>query len=186
MSRRVAFTSLLAVLAWSLIAVPAHGRTGQHCAYRLVTIERHGRVNVAEPELIGCYSTFSESVSAGTGSEVQLDGSATPTSVTESALDTGTRAGDVLIGTEFNRDSFGGTSQDYFAPSTCSSTNIWDVNYVGDAWNDTFESGRGFGGCDHNKKFQHADFAGNVLTCTPNCSDYGSLSNQVSSLRWRP
>jgi hypothetical protein len=82
--------------------------------------------------------------------------------------------------------SFGGQSQDYFAPSTCSATNIWEVNYVGDTWNDRFSSGKGFGGCNHNKKFAAADFGGDVLTCTPNCNDYGSLSNQVSSLRWRP
>jgi hypothetical protein len=186
MSRRVAFTALLAVLAWSVLAVPAQGTTGRHCSYRLVTVERHGRVNITEPQLIGCYATFSEALAAGSGGTTRVPSSMTPDRLTNADLSTGTRADTVLIGTEFNRDNFAGITNNYFAPTTCSSTNVWDVNYVGDAWNDMFESGRGFGGCDHNKKFQHADFLGDVLTCTPNCSDYGALSNEVSSLRWRP
>jgi hypothetical protein len=186
MSRRVATTALLAVLAWSVLAVPAQGRAGGHCSYRLVTIERHGRVNVTKPELIGCYSTFSQALAAGSGGTIQVSSSMTPQSLTNRDLASGTRADLVMIGTEFNRDGFSGISNDYFAPTACSSTNVYDLNYVGDTWNDKFESGKGFGGCDHNKKFQHADFGGDVLTCTPNCADYGTLSNQVSSLRWRP
>ena len=92
----------------------------------------------------------------------------------------------VLIGTEYNALGFGGSSNDYFASTACAGTDVWEVNYVGDAWNDLFSSGKGFGGCDHNKKFQDADFGGSVLTCTPNCNDYGLLSNEVSSLRWKP
>jgi hypothetical protein len=46
--------------------------------------------------------------------------------------------------------------------------------------------GEGFGGSDTNKKFENTNFGGSVLTCTPNCTNYGTLSNQVSSLRWKP
>ena len=49
-----------------------------------------------------------------------------------------------------------------------------------------FIPGKGFGGCDTNKKFENTNFGGSVLTCTPNCTNYGTLSNQVSSLRWKP
>jgi len=110
----------------------------------------------------------------------------TPDQLRDSDLATASPLSSVLIGTEFNALAFGGASNDYFAATACAGTDVWDVNYVGDGLNDTFSSGKGFGGCDHNKKFQDADFSGNVLTCTPNCNDYGSLSNQVSSLRWRP
>ena len=60
------------------------------------------------------------------------------------------------------------------------------MSYVGNFWNDDFESGRGFGGCDTNKKFKAANFGGDVLTCTPDCLSYGVLRNEVSSLRWKP
>jgi hypothetical protein len=186
MSRRFATTALLAILAWSVLAVPAQGRTGRHCAYRLVTIERHGRVNVAQPELIGCFGTFSQALAAGSGGTIQLSSTITPDRLTDRELSGGTRADQVLIGTEFFQRDFGGQSKSYFADSTCTDTNIWEAWYVGDQLNDTFASGKGFGGCDHNKKFEDANFGGNVLTCTPNCGYYGTLANEVSSLRWRP
>jgi hypothetical protein len=186
MQRRFATVALIAVAAGSLFAVPAQGQTGRHCAYRLVTIARHGSVNVTRPELIGCYGTFSESLAAGSGGSIRVSSSMTPQRLTDADLTAVALAGSVLIGTEFDLGSFDGASQDYFASSTCSSTNIWELNWVGDQWNDRFQSGKGFGGCDHNKKFAAADFGGNVLTCTPNCSGYGSLANEVSSLRWKP
>jgi hypothetical protein len=186
MPRRYVFSALLAVLAWSLLAVPAQGRTGRHCVYRLITIERRGPVNVTEPELIGCYSTFSDALAEGSDGAIRVSSSMTPQRLTDRDLATGTRGDLVLIGTEFNLSGYGGASKSYVDTATCSDSNIVEMNYVGDAYNDTFSSGKGFGGCDHNKKFEHADFAGNVLTCTPNCSDYGALSNEVSSLRWRP
>jgi hypothetical protein len=186
MSRRVAFTALLAVLAWSVLAVPAQGTTGRHCSYRLVTVERHGRVNITEPQLIGCYATFSESISASTGGRVRVPDSTRPQQLTDADVAATLASSDVLIGVEYPQFGFGGISANYTASETCSSTNIVQVNYVGDAYNDKFSSGKGFGGCDHNKKFQHADFGGDVVTCTPNCTNYGTLSNEVSSLRWRP
>jgi hypothetical protein len=186
MPRRFAIAALLAVLTGSLLAVPAQGRNGRHCAYRLVTVARHGPVNEARADLIGCYSTFAQSLAAGTGGALRVSERMTPQQLTDAEVATDTRAGSVMIGSEFNLNNYGGVSQSYFAPSTCSATDIWDVNYVGDDFNDKFNSGKGFGGCDHNKKFAAADFAGNVLTCTPNCGNYGDLANEVSSLRWRP
>ncbi len=186
MHRRLVVVALIAVAAGSLLALPAQGRAGRHCAYRLVTIERHGSVNLTRPELIGCYSTFSQSVSAATGGAVRVRDTMTPQELTDADLQTATSAGLVLIGLEYPGTGYGGISSSYYDEATCSANNIVETNYVGDDLNDFFSSGKGFGGCDHNKKFAAADFGGDVLTCTPNCSNYGSLSNQVSSLRWRP
>jgi hypothetical protein len=178
--------SLSALLVIATVAVPvAHARGGDHCAFRLRAIGRKASVTLAEPVLIGCYPTLAEALAAGSGGGIRVDASS-PADLTDASVRSSILTSDVLIGTEFNQTGFGGTSQDYFAPSTCSQTNTWEVNYVGDTWNDKFSSGKGFGGCDHNKKFAAADFGGDVLTCTPNCNDYGSLSNAVSSLRWRP
>jgi hypothetical protein len=186
MRRRLPFIILLSLVASTAFSGPVFSAQGRHCAIRLVPIDRRGSINIAEAQLIGCYGSLSEALAAGSDGRIRVSSTEDPLHLTDADVRTGTRAGDVLIGTEFNVTGYSGASNDYFAASTCSSTNIWELNYVGDTWNDMFSSGKGFGGCDHNKKFQHADFGGNVLTCTPNCTDYGLLSNNVSSLRWRP
>lgn len=186
MHRLFICSSFLLVLAG--MAVPqATAQVGQNCSYRLVPISKTGSVTRADIELIGCYGTYAGAIEAGTGGAVDVAPDSTPLSLTASELATDTAASDVLIGTEFDSTGFGGGSTNYFAASTCSASNTWEVNYVGDALNDTFSSGKGFGGCDHNKKFVAADFGGDVLTCTPNCTNYGAgVSNEVSSLRWKP
>jgi len=167
-------------------ASPAIASDPGNCSYRLVPISRGGSMTTADLDLVGCYATYEQAIEAGLGGAVDVPPDTTPLSLGESDLVAETATSDVLIGTEFNLVSYGGASASYFAPATCSASDSWEVNYVGDALNDYFSSGKGFGGCDHNKKFVDADFAGNVMTCTPNCTDYGTLSNQVSSLRWKP
>jgi hypothetical protein len=90
-----------------------------------------------------------------------------------------------LIWTEYDGSGFAGSSNSYFSASTCTSGTTWQVANVGAAWNDRFQSGKGFGGCDTNRKFQHENFGGTVRTWTPKCTVYGTLSNEVTSLRWR-
>jgi hypothetical protein len=115
-----------------------------------------------------------------------LPGSTTPAELTDGLLERSTVARtQIVIGTEWNGTGFAGGSMDFTAPDTCAGT-TYQVAYVGDFWNDKFQSGKGFGGCDTNKKFVHANFGGDVLTCTPNCNDYGTFSNEVSSLKWKP
>ena len=148
----------------------------QNCVYDLQPVDplqTSGDI-LTVPVQQGCYSTYSHAVAAGSS-----QGS---TRGNDSLLP----AADVLIGTEWVNRFFGGNSNSYFASDTCSSNVSWSVAYVGDQWNDVFSSGKGFGGCNTNKKFQDASFGGSVLTCTPNCNDYGSLSNEVSSLKWKP
>jgi hypothetical protein len=110
----------------------------------------------------------------------------TPGTLTQRVLNEGTvRRGLVVIGTEYTGANFGGDSNSYTATNTCAGT-TYEVSYVGNVWNDNFASGKGFGGCDHNKKFENGSFGGEVVTCTPTCTDYSGLRNQVSSLRWKP
>jgi hypothetical protein len=180
-----------AILVGVLIALnapsPARAESAEHCAFRLVPVSRTGSTTSAAVELIGCYPTYEEAVEAGSGGSVDLAEGSTPDSLLQEELETVTSASsDVLIGTEWGGPNYTFASNSYFASETCSASNTWQVSYVGDTWNDRFESGKGFGGCDTNKKFQHADFAGSVLTCTPNCTNYGSLADEVSSLRWKP
>lgn len=145
-----------------LTAIPAHASNhGLHCGYELQPLWRRAHVIRAKLVPVGCYD-----------SRRQLRSLARE--------DT-----DVMIGTEFNLNNYNGASKDYFAANTCQG-DTWEVSLSGTAQNDTFQSGKGFGGCDHNKKFAGPSFGGNSLTCTPNCTGYGSLDNDVSSLRWKP
>lgn len=165
------------------------GSSGRDCAYRLDPVSYDAATHTVSADLvlIGCYDTFAEALAAGSGGSIQVSSSTTPGQLTNAMVtDSAPAAGnDTLIGTEWPSTNFAGGSSSWFAPDACAGT-VYAVSYVGDALNDDFESGKGFGGCDTNRKFQHASFGGAVLTCTPNCSDYGALRNEVSSLKWRP
>jgi len=184
--RRFVIVCSFALMVGGIAAPAVAAQDEQDCSYRLVPVSKTGSVITADLELIGCYATYAEAIEAGTGGAIEVPTDTTPLSLAASDLTVDSASSDVLIGTEFNLLNYGGASASYFAPATCSASNTWEVNYVGAVLNDWFSSGKGFGGCDHNKKFEHADFAGDVLTCTPNCAGYGSLANEVSSLRWKP
>jgi hypothetical protein len=177
--------ALACALTLTSVGGEAHGRSGTNCAYRLVPVSRSGHVIQARLLELGCFATFAEAVAVGTGGTVQLPASATPGSVTDADVAQVQPLTNVLIGTEYTHTGYSGTSNDYFAPDACNG-NTYEVAYVGDTWNDTFASGKGFGGCDHNKKYSASNFGGDVITCTPSCSDYTTVRNLVSSLRWKP
>lgn len=171
-----------------LLALPARAASGgDHCSFWLEPVAVYDGVVEATPVLVGCFDTYADAVAAGSGGAIELASSATPASTTDGDM---TSAGvstmaSVAIGTEYNQTFYGGSSNTYFASSTCSSSTTWEVDYVGNSWNDLFESGKGFGGCDRNRKFKASQFGGDSILCTPNCSSYGALNNEVSSLRWR-
>lgn len=166
---------------------PASGDTGEHCVSRLEPLAVKANVIEAIPVDVGCYPTYAEALAAGSDGAIVVDPGTTPSSLTDDELDASleAQAENVLIGTEWDETNFTSTSKSYFATVTCSSLVSWEVGYVTDQWNDRFESGKGFGGCDRNRKFAASQFGGASILCTPNCSTYGSLNNLVSSLRWR-
>jgi len=185
----VAITSML--LVGGMVSVPAQAQGGRHCAARLQPVAARGAHGVLRARLVslGCFGTFAEALKVGSGGSVRVSASTTPASLTQRQLNASTTVvpnASVLIGTEWDDSLYGGGSISYYAATACAGDDIWEVNYVGDAWNDRFESGKGFGGCDHNRKFGAADFAGTSIVCSPNCADYTVLDNRVSSLRWKP
>ena len=183
MNRVARVLVLVGVLA--SVAQPARADVGPHCAFRLVPIEMVGVVTNASLDLVGCFGTYGQALEAGLGEQIDVGPDVTPQSLSEEVLPPQTLLASVLIGTEYDGSGFTGGSTSYFAATTCTAVTTWQVPNVGPEWNDRFQSGKGFGGCDTNRKFQHENFGGTVRTCTPNCSDYGTLSNQVTSLRWR-
>ena len=188
-SNAVLLVTMLATATLSMSAVPASAASS-NCAVVLVpsSIEASGAILAREVDL-GCYPTYAEALWVGSSGAIDVPDGTTGASLTDAVLAADTTvsaAADVLIGTEFVGTNYSGTSKSYFAPATCSIGVVWDVGDVGASWDDRFSSGKGFGGCDTNKKFEDTNFGGSVLTCTPNCANYGALSNQVSSLRWKP
>ena len=192
---RIGFRRVLTVISCLMAivaswALPARAGQAQNCAMVLEPVgpgSEPGAVEVV-PVTLGCFATYAEALAAGSGGAIQVAAGTTPASLTQHVLDVSsdTLASNVLIGTEYDDLNFASSSISYFGTATCSSTVSWQVSYVGDTWNDRFESGKGFGGCDTNKKFLDSNFGGSVLTCTPNCGGYGSLRNAVSSLKWKP
>jgi hypothetical protein len=175
---------LVAFGTMAFMSPAAHAGTADDCAYELQPISRTGDRILAEPVLIGCFDTYAEALEAGSEGAIQVSSDATPLTLSASLDLNVTLSSSVLIGTEWDGSQYAGQSKSYFASGTCSSSVTWEVGYVTDAWNDLFNSGKGFGACDRNRKFEHSNFGGSSVLCTPNCSGYGSLSNQVSSLRW--
>lgn len=180
----------LALLAMSVVGAQPALAKGGHCVYRLEPIHQQGLTGaiLAKLRLVGCYAHFRDAVAVGSRGSIQLAADASPASLTEGELLAGSSASSrvtVMIGTEYIGTGFSGASNSYFAASTCTASTTWEVANVGAAWNDMFESGKGFGGCHTNKKFRNTNFGGAVVTCTPNCSDYLALAAKVSSLRWR-
>jgi hypothetical protein len=155
-----------------------------HCAARFGPADGEPSATVVD---IGCFPTYAQALAAGSAGGIRVSAGETPASLTDADLESVTNpsASSVLIGTEYNETGFDGSSKSYFASVTCSASVTWEDSYVGDSWNDSFESGKGFGGCDHNRKFAASQFGGSSVLCTPNCTSYGSLSNEISSLRWK-
>lgn len=180
------------VACTSIVATPtasADAGSSEHCVVRLVPVDPTGDPGAVDAELadLGCYRTFAEAIAIGSDGRTRLPATTSPGDLTQRLVNTSTTLGaSVLIGTEYTAGSYAGSSRSYFASSTCSSGTNWEVADVGSTWNNDFESGKGFGGCDTNKKFAWQNFGGDVRTCTPNCATYGALQNDVSSLRWRP
>lgn len=180
-------TMLLTTIVVALHVAPAAAGSEQHCVAQLVPLETSGQIVRAVAVDAGCYATYAEALAAGSDGAISVSLETTPASLSDGELEASSQsiAATVLIGTEWTETGYTSASKSYFASVTCSSTVTWEVGYVTDAWNDDFGSGKGFGGCDVNRKFEHSQFAGSSILCTPNCSSYGSLSDEVSSLRWR-
>lgn len=189
--RTLALATLAAALAVPVLPATA-GEPGGHCVIRLVATgpgTTKGAV-AADPVVESCHDTLEQALEAGLGTPLELDPTASPATLSEQDLAAAsgdgisTTSSDVLLGIEYNEYNYLGASASYYASSGCQNT-TWEVAYVGNDWNDMFESGKGFGACDRNRKFEHSNFGGQSKLCTPNCSDYGYLRNRVSSLRWR-
>jgi hypothetical protein len=191
--RRTGFATATLIAVAMIWAVPATAEEQaelEHCAtYLDRTIDDPQTKPVETEEVdLGCFDSLTEAVAVGTdgATEPVSSGIGPRTSFRQTDRQAMTEEDPekrFLIGIEWNLINFDGGSRSYYFDRACNSNPI-EVN-VGDTWNDKFESGKGFSGCGANKKFEHVNQGGDVLLCTPNCSNYGDLRNRVSSLRWK-
>jgi len=129
-SRLVAVAGLVAI---GSLLPSANATSGRHCAIQLNPISRHGSVIEARGTVVGCYPTFAQALAAGSRGTITVDASMTPDLLGDDDLPPVSPTSSVLIGTEYNALGFGGSSNDYFASTACAGTDVWEVNYVGDA-----------------------------------------------------
>lgn len=185
--RRALGTIVTAILVLGLTPA-AQGGPLAHCVSWLEPIGPPDPTGIILVRAVdrGCYATFARAIEVASGGVTHLPASTTPARLTDRMLrDATTDAINALIGTEWDGIGYAGMSKSYSYPSTCSASVSYALSYVTDEFNDRFSSGKGFGGCDQNRKFAASNFGGASKLCTPNCSNYGAgVSDQVSSLRW--
>ncbi|MEX0754060.1 MAG: hypothetical protein WD206_05095 [Actinomycetota bacterium] len=196
MSKRrtgVATAALLAVAVMWTVPATADDEpteTEQHCAVMLDRSIDDPQTNPVETESVdlGCFDTLTQAVSVGTnGAVAPVSGHIVKRVSFREAMRQLMTEEDpektFLIGIEWTLVNHDGGSRSYYFDRACNSNPI-EVN-IGATWNDKFESGKGFSGCGNNRKFEHVNQQGDVKICSPNCSSYHALNNNVSSLRWK-
>jgi hypothetical protein len=82
-------------------------------------------VTSASLDLIGCFDTYEAALVAGIGHPIDVGAVVAPQTLTDEALPTATITASVLIGTEYDGSGFAGSSNSYFASSTCTSSTTW-------------------------------------------------------------
>jgi hypothetical protein len=90
-----------------------------------------------------------------------------------------------IIGTIFYQSDFDSSSATWSAESCDDSGSIdWEVEYVGDDWNDNFESARGGNNCQM-KVWEHRNFQGASTQWFWAMAWLGVLQDEGSSLQFR-
>lgn len=177
----MALLALAAVPAAS--AAPRSAGQGNHCTYRL----EHISADSSEARIVAktCFSSFADSFRYATRGQVTVPDSLTPDQVSQSmvpnALDSV-----VVLGTDWDRANYSslGASINWEAPTSCTTSQSWTVSYVGNTWNDRIGSAKSYGGCHKFHHWEHGSYGGAVQICQPNCSTFGVMDNQTSSLSW--
>lgn len=169
---------------------------------------RHCVTDLSKPDIPPtCYDTFTAAIAAATGGEINdapansrvamndqrllarmnaTDGMKTGDKKNTAAIEPRSHDHWLLIGTIFYQSNFEGRTMSYTAPRACDDalTPERNVAYVGDYWNDDFESIKGFNNCAM-KVWEHRDFKGaSTDRFWFSKRDLGVLNNEGSSLEF--
>lgn len=193
---RSSITSALVAGALILgLAMPAAARspdqdaaTGDgHCVMRLEHISTTG----PEAKIVNtqCFATFEEAFEYTARGRMDVSSTLRPQDLTKAMVAEASSLFAVVLGVNYDWQSYGGQSWIWEASSTCTSSTSWYVSNVGTGFgsaDNRFESSKAYDGCDVFKHYEHPSYEGSQHHCTPNCTTLSLLNNQVSSLSWHP
>jgi hypothetical protein len=146
-----------------------------------------------------CYNSFTEAIAAATNGKIKdapidsrvamndkaLLAKLNPTGDKKIPKDKNALEVTGIVAIIFYDDGFGTPSLIWTGPACSDTLDDIDssVRYVGDDWNDDFESIQMFNNC-WVKLFEHIDFGGSSLGWTNTLSDFGVLNDEVSSMQF--
>jgi hypothetical protein len=91
----------------------------------------------------------------------------------------------VVIGIDWDLTNYAGSNAVWTGSQSCTSVVSYDLPYVGDGWNDMTSSAKGYSGCNRYRHFEHSQFGGASILCSPNCATMEALNNLTSSEKFR-
>ncbi|GLZ01361.1 hypothetical protein [Actinoplanes sp. NBRC 103695] len=164
------------------------------------TGKKHCVTNVSD-ETTSCYGTFRQAIASATSGRI-TDAPLNPADAVASkafekrinAITELNKAGAtqlaVTLSIEYDwaYEQTNEGSVTYTADYGCDNTNDvdWQVNWVGDDWNDRISSFHNYSNCS-NIHFAHVDFgtpSNGIYRSVGSMADTGGLNNQTSSIQW--
>jgi hypothetical protein len=186
--------SAAVVVTAGVLAVPAVAQAapstiareqarGSHCVVALSAGTAAKRSVVKDYR---CFTTLSQAVAYASGGEVKL-GARSSLSSADSALRRRSSASSApVLGIEYNEDNFGGTSLTLTGSggSGCYGGTEYSFANLGTyGWNDKIESARSYSNCVA-VHYKNSGLSGASASVFGSKGDFGSLSNEISSIRF--
>jgi hypothetical protein len=148
--------------------------------------------------VVGCYATFAEAVSAGTGGTVQLPASAAPSTLTPRRLaaklrhrrgafsdkDCTPNCTGTIIGIDYHDANWLGSILMYTTNNSAGCTGganyYWSSLPAG--WDNVISSARSYTGCEYFHHWVNTGFSGGQIICDWTLANFGALNDTTSSV----
>ena len=193
--RRTALNMVsITVVVAGLLAAPAVAQAapspiareqarGSHCVVALSPGSAAKRSVVKDYR---CFSSLSEAVTFATGGKVRLGARSSFSSADTALLGSSSTASAPVLGIEYNWTGFGGTSLTLTGSggSGCYGGTEYSFGNLGTyGWNDRIESARTYSNCV-GVHYKNSGLWGTSTSVFGSKSDFGSLNNEISSIRF--
>ncbi|HEY8787559.1 MAG TPA: hypothetical protein VIM10_00280 [Actinopolymorphaceae bacterium] len=156
---------------------------GSHCVVALSPGSAAKRSVVKDYR---CFSSLSEAVTFATGGKVRLGARSSFSSADTALLGSSSTASAPVLGIEYNWTGFGGTSLTLTGSggSGCYGGTEYSFGNLGTyGWNDKIESARTYSNCV-GVHYKNSGLWGTSTSVFGSKSDFGSLNNEISSIRF--
>jgi hypothetical protein len=183
-------------------AAPPPAGVNKHCVIKLDPAGSGASPSAAAQEL-ECYPTFPDAIFAATQGWVHLPrGEAFRTQLDILDHELAARetelkeASSVVVAVDYEHidynDKYQGASLTWTFSAPCDpytyhqSPTMPSIYVLQNPhWDNRVSSTRGYAKCQRNTLFEHPDYGGTYLTCTPDCTSVGAMNEKTSSRRWR-